>query len=231
VRHRVQTSRALPGKGGEGEEKQAQKRESRAAPTATFVGGEVAVERVPAIVLAPPLHGTGWLVTNGCCDAANPHRATLRVHASGSSGTDAWDFPPMLSSELVARLLRDQSPAKIPIRYDPTWPGRTWVEGVPDDENGLFYTSLFVHFGQGVSVLLITLIAWDRAFAPTLGIWLDYGGWPPGEPRHQVAIEPTTSADDDLASAIAAGRARILEPGTPQRWKVRLELATASRDP
>ena len=21
--------------------------------------------------------------------------------------------------------------------------------------------------------------AWDRAFAPTLGIWLDYGGWPP----------------------------------------------------
>ena len=55
--------------------------------------------------------------------------------------------------------------------------------------------------------------AWDRAFAPTLGIWLDYGGWPPGEPRHQVAIEPTTSPDDDLASAIAAGRARILEPG------------------
>jgi galactose mutarotase-like enzyme len=73
--------------------------------------------------------------------------------------------------------------------------------------------------------------AWDRAFAPTLGIWLDFGGWPPGESRHQVAIEPTTSADDDLASAIAAGRARILEPGTPQRWKVRLELATASRDP
>ena len=73
--------------------------------------------------------------------------------------------------------------------------------------------------------------AWDRAFAPTLGIWLDYGGWPPGELRHQVAIEPTTSAHDDLASAITAGRARILEPGTLLRWKVRLELATASRDP
>ena len=73
--------------------------------------------------------------------------------------------------------------------------------------------------------------AWDLAFAPTLGIWLDYGGWPPGDPRHQVAIEPTTSADDDLASAVAAGRARILEPGTPLRWTVRLELTTASRDP
>ena len=73
--------------------------------------------------------------------------------------------------------------------------------------------------------------AWDRAFAPTLGIWLDYGGWPPGESRHQVALEPTTSADDALASAIEAGRARILPPGTPLRWNVRLGLTTASRDP
>ena len=28
-----------------------------------------------------------------------------------------------------------------------------------------------------------------RAFAPTLGIWLDYGGWPQGT-RHQGAIDP-----------------------------------------
>src|SRR4029453_7182723 len=58
---------------------------------------------------------------------------------------------------------------------------------------------------------------WDRACARALGIWLDLGGWPPGESRHQVAIEPTTSTDDDLASAIAAGRGRILQPGPPER--------------
>jgi galactose mutarotase-like enzyme len=72
---------------------------------------------------------------------------------------------------------------------------------------------------------------WDRRFAPALGIWLDYGGWPPGESRHQVAIEPTTSPDDDLGSAIAAGTARILEPGMAVRWEVRLKLVTGSRAP
>jgi hypothetical protein len=67
---------------------------------------------------------------------------------------------------------------------------------------------------------------WDRAFAPALGLWLDYGGWPTGQPRHQVAIEPTTSPHDDLASALEAGTARILEPAVPPRWTVRLELLT-----
>jgi hypothetical protein len=70
---------------------------------------------------------------------------------------------------------------------------------------------------------------WDRAFAPTLGIWIDYGGWPPGEARHQVALEPTTSADDDLARAIAAGRAPMIEPGHKVRWAVRLELVAGDR--
>jgi hypothetical protein len=66
---------------------------------------------------------------------------------------------------------------------------------------------------------------WDRAFAPAVGIWLDYGGWPPGEPgRHQVAIEPTTSPDDDLGAALANDRAHVVEPGTPLEWTVRLEL-------
>jgi hypothetical protein len=65
---------------------------------------------------------------------------------------------------------------------------------------------------------------WDRHTAPALGLWLDYGGWPPAERRHQVALEPTTSPDDDLAGAIAAGRARVVEPGRPLAWNVRLEL-------
>lgn len=65
---------------------------------------------------------------------------------------------------------------------------------------------------------------WDRAVAPALGIWLDYGGWPTGERRHQVALEPTTSPHDDLMSAIDAGRARVVEPGSLLRWTVRLEL-------
>ena len=65
---------------------------------------------------------------------------------------------------------------------------------------------------------------WDRSFAPALGVWLDYGGWPAGERRHQLALEPTTSPDDDLASAMAAGRAQIVEPAQSRSWTVSLEL-------
>jgi hypothetical protein len=67
---------------------------------------------------------------------------------------------------------------------------------------------------------------WDRGFAPALGIWLAYGGWPPqGEPYEQVALEPTTSTDDHLAGASAHDRARWLEAGERLDWWVRLRLS------
>jgi hypothetical protein len=67
--------------------------------------------------------------------------------------------------------------------------------------------------------------AWDLATAPVAGLWLDYGGWPADAPVHQVAIEPTTSDDDDLCSATEAGRARLVEPGETTTWSVRMALA------
>lgn len=75
-------------------------------------------------------------------------------------------------------------------------------------------------------------IDWDRAFAPALGIWLSYGGWPPGGPPvEQVALEPTTSAHDDLAAAQADGQHRILPPRGRQAWWVRLRAdATTQGD-
>ena len=66
--------------------------------------------------------------------------------------------------------------------------------------------------------------AWDLAAAPVAGLWLDYGGWPADAPVHQVAIEPTTSEDDDLCSATETGRARIVEPGAATTWSVRMTL-------
>jgi hypothetical protein len=69
-------------------------------------------------------------------------------------------------------------------------------------------------------------IDWDRGFAPAFGIWLAYGGWPAhGMPYEQVALEPTTSTDDDLVSAQAAGRERLLSPGGRLMWWVTLRLA------
>jgi hypothetical protein len=63
-------------------------------------------------------------------------------------------------------------------------------------------------------------LTWYAPIAPNLGIWLDDGGWPPPPeaPRAQHALEPTTSPDDDLASAMAAGRALVLAPAERVAW-------------
>jgi galactose mutarotase-like enzyme len=65
---------------------------------------------------------------------------------------------------------------------------------------------------------------WDLVAAPVAGVWLDFGGWPAEAPVHQVAIEPTTSEDDDLCSAIAASRAKVVEAGEAATWSVRMIL-------
>ena len=65
-------------------------------------------------------------------------------------------------------------------------------------------------------------LEWDQAHAPWFGLWQDYGGWPPDDPRHQVAVEPTTSPFDVLTDAIRADRARILQAGEVHRWWVRI---------
>lgn len=66
-------------------------------------------------------------------------------------------------------------------------------------------------------------IDWDRGFAPALGIWLSYGGWPSGGPPvEQIALEPTTSGHDDLAAAQADGQHRVLPPRERLAWWVRL---------
>lgn len=65
---------------------------------------------------------------------------------------------------------------------------------------------------------------WERGAIRALGLWLDYGGWPPGDPVHQVALEPTTAFADDLAEAESMSRALVLKPGDRHEWSVRIEL-------
>lgn len=65
---------------------------------------------------------------------------------------------------------------------------------------------------------------WERGAIRALGLWFDYGGWPPDDPVHQVALEPTTAFADDLAEAESMSRALVLEPGNRHEWSVRVEL-------
>lgn len=67
---------------------------------------------------------------------------------------------------------------------------------------------------------------WDRAVAPVIGVWLSSGGWKTdGVPFDQVALEPTTSTDDDLEGARAHDRAIELPPGGRLGWWVRMRLS------
>ena len=67
---------------------------------------------------------------------------------------------------------------------------------------------------------------WDRSVAPVIGVWLSYGGWQTdGVPFEQVALEPTTSADDHLQGALEHERAVSLPAGGRLGWWVRMRLS------
>jgi hypothetical protein len=63
-------------------------------------------------------------------------------------------------------------------------------------------------------------LTWHPLIARNLGLWLDDGGWPaaPATPRTQHALEPTTSPDDDVAAAVANGRALMVAPAERVAW-------------
>lgn len=43
----------------------------------SYLAGPTAVSQRRALVVAPPLRGSGWVVGNGCCEALTSHRAAL----------------------------------------------------------------------------------------------------------------------------------------------------------
>jgi hypothetical protein len=46
----------------------------------TATGGTISVDHRPVAVIAPPLHGTGYISADSCCDAVRHTRATLPVN-------------------------------------------------------------------------------------------------------------------------------------------------------
>jgi hypothetical protein len=86
------------------------------------------------------------------------------------------------------------------------------------------WAALYRHrIGQGL------VIRFDPNSLPYLGIWISLGAWPEtGKKQYTVALEPTTSNSDSLASAQGNGTARCLDARTHCRWRVELELLGAS---
>lgn len=134
----------------------------------------------------------------------------------------------------VARVVRT-SQLGIDLAQETVWPDSSAADGRSVDLSGVhtaqgWAAKLYAHARQPVCVVTPDgarlCIDWDRGFAPVLGIWLAYGGWPEGGPAsEQVALEPTTSAHDDVEAARADGLAHVLEAGEQVVWWVRLRLS------
>jgi hypothetical protein len=63
-----------------------------------------------------------------------------------------------------------------------------------------------------------------------MGLWLNQGGWPPGEDAlYHAALEPCTGGADDLAVAIRLGEAMTLGPHASLHWEVALRVGAGPR--
>jgi galactose mutarotase-like enzyme len=61
-------------------------------------------------------------------------------------------------------------------------------------------------------------ISWSEEI-DSLGIWLNYGGWPVPGDAHHIGLEPTNAPVDHLGQAIARGTA-ALPPGVVHEWAI-----------
>ncbi len=65
-------------------------------------------------------------------------------------------------------------------------------------------------------------VGWSREIE-SLGIWLNYGGWPTAGSLHHIGLEPTSAPVDHLNAAIACA-APAITPGRGVSWSVTYTL-------
>ncbi len=116
------------------------------------------------------------------------------------------------------------------MRLGETWPaigGRRYWRDVPMGTA----RKLFLAWPDGGVQFFTVGQLWrmDATFdgaAPTtarLGLWINRGGFPAGEPLSHLAIEPTLGDADTISAAAAGGTAQTLEFGRALRVRIILE--------
>lgn len=84
--------------------------------------------------------------------SARQFQTVVRLHLNVDE-----PFPSALSASAVAALKSGASPPAIPLRYHAAWPMRAWIDGVPEDENGLMWFSLCMIVFQAATTCLVAL--------------------------------------------------------------------------
>ncbi|TFB99523.1 hypothetical protein E3O42_13270 [Cryobacterium adonitolivorans] len=138
----------------------------------------------------------------------------------------AWCAHPLFVADADTRLVAAAPEPRLieeyPHRGRPRdWPGAVGDAAIKAFTDGARSSAAVVH-ANGDTLTL----EWDPALLPYLGLYWDGGEF---TETPVVAIEPSTAFGDSAARAVAEGRIRMLEPGRPFRWWVKL-TAWVDRD-
>ena len=64
----------------------------------------------------------------------------------------------------------------------------------------------------------------DPAEVPLVGFWANRGGWPPGDPSFNLALEPCSGFPDRLDIAVPRGEFQTVPPEDDLSWRLNVHV-------
>ncbi|HEY4049522.1 MAG TPA: hypothetical protein VGM27_21880 [Acidobacteriaceae bacterium] len=168
---------------------------------------------------------------------------------SDASTSWLWSAHPLFRIDAGDRIVLPNDVERVTVEYSAdrvfdrntslAWPNAESTSGVAVDlsevgvKDGVTAHKLFAEMDQAGWGALYrgrinqgVVVRFDPSSLPFLGIWICSGAWPEEREAKQytVALEPTTSNVDSLASAALNGTARQLEAEGVCNWTMEIEL-------
>jgi hypothetical protein len=175
------------------------------------------------------------------------------LNLSNSSTTWLWSAHPLLRIEEGDRIVLPDEIKEVVVEYSAAgffekngaigWPraqsalGTTIDLSTVEKRDGVTAHKLFARAGRSGWAALYRkrtgaglILCFDPSALPFLGLWICSGAWPEtgAKKQYTVALEPTTSNVDSLASADQNGTSRSLVARERCQWRLELRLLEAS---
>jgi hypothetical protein len=175
------------------------------------------------------------------------------LNLSDSPTTWLWSAHPLLRIEEGDRIVLPDEIKEVVVEYSAagffeknsaiSWPqaksalGTTTDLSIVEKRDGVTAHKLFARAGRSGWAGLYRkrtgmglILCFDPCALPFLGLWICSGAWPERGERKQytVALEPTTSNVDSLASAEQNGTAQSLPARERCQWRLELRLLETS---